>query len=238
MTVDISALRPPRAVPAARALAWYTEAMRLFKRGPATFCALGFVTIATELVLSLIPEAGTVGSKLVTPLVACGMLYASAAADSGNPPRLAHALHAFRASPGAIAAILAASSLTFLVEWWAADAIAGVNLLRLGKAATDLSLSAVLGIYAIGILASLPLTFVPFLALFERAGFVASFGQSLRAFNLNAPALLAYGVISYALLIAGLLTNGIGLVLAFPFWAASSYAAWKDVFAVDAAPGP
>lgn len=237
MSVDTSALRPPRAVPASRALAWYAEAMRLFKRGPATFCALGFLTIVTELLLGLVPEIGVLGSKLVTPLVACGMLYASAATDAGNRPRLVHALYAFRASPGAIAAILAASSLTFLVEWWAADAIADVNLFRLGKAATDLSLPAVLGIYAIGILASLPLTFVPFLALFERTGLVASFGQSLRAFNLNAPALLAYGVLSYALLIAGLLTNGIGLVLAFPFWAASSYAAWKDVFAVGTPPG-
>lgn len=230
MAEDSTAQRLPRAVPFGRALDWYAQAMRLFKRAPATFCGLGFLTIATEVLLGLVPDAGVLASKVVTPLVACGMLYAAAAADAGESPRLAHAVAAFRAPPAGIAAVLAASGLTFLAEWWAADAIAGVNLLRLGEAATELSLGPVLAIYAVGIVVSLPLTFVPFLALFEGSGMAASFSRSLRAFNLNAPALLVYGTLSYALLLAGLLTSGIGLVLAFPLWAASSYAAWKDVF--------
>ena len=33
-----------------------------------------------------------------------------------------------------------------------------------------------------------------------------------------------------------LLTLGLGLVLALPLWAASSYAAWKDIFGVRDAP--
>jgi len=35
------------------------------------------------------------------------------------------------------------------------------------------------------------------------------------------------------LLLFGWATYGLGLVLALPWWAASSYAAWKDIFAVD-----
>lgn len=226
----------PRAVPASRAFAWYADAMRLFKRGPATFCFLGFLVIATEFALHLVPEAGSLLAKLVAPLVACGLLYASAAADAGRRPRVAHALTAFRAGPGAIAAIVAASVLTFLAEWWAADALAGVNLLRPGEAVAALSTQAVFGIYAVGVVASLPLTFVPLEALFARAGFAASFARSVRAFNLNVPSLLLYGALSYALLVVGLLTAGIALVLVFPLLAASGYAAWRDVFAIGAPP--
>jgi uncharacterized membrane protein len=45
--------------------------------------------------------------------------------------------------------------------------------------------------------------------------------------------LLVYGALSLALLLFGLLTSGIGLLLVLPWWAASSYAAWKDIFGVE-----
>jgi len=37
-------------------------------------------------------------------------------------------------------------------------------------------------------------------------------------------------VLSFALLVVGLLTYGIGLLIALPLWAASSYAAWREIF--------
>ena len=63
-------------------------------------------------------------------------------------------------------------------------------------------------------LVSLPLTFVPMAALFdgERAG--PAFASSLRAFARNPRPMLALGVYTFALLLAGLATTGIGLVLA------------------------
>ena len=36
-----------------------------------------------------------------------------------------------------------------------------------------------------------------------------------------------------ALLLFGWATFGVGLLLALPWWAASSYAAWKEIFDVD-----
>ena len=44
--------------------------------------------------------------------------------------------------------------------------------------------------------------------------------------------LLVYAAASLVLLGFGLATMGIGLVIVLPLWAASSYAAWKDVFGV------
>jgi uncharacterized membrane protein len=86
--------------------------------------------------------------------------------------------------------------------------------------------------YAAGILASLPLTFVPFAALFDGASFGSAFAQSVAAFNRNPGALLLFGAMSFVLLMLGLATSGIGLLLALPWSAAASYAAWKDIFGV------
>jgi uncharacterized membrane protein len=91
-------------------------------------------------------------------------------------------------------------------------------------------------VYAIGILASLPFTFVPFHALLERVPPGAAFRASCAAFAMNTLPLLAYAAASLALLGFGLLTAGLGLVVALPLWAASSYAAWKDVFGIRDAP--
>ena len=51
-------VRGARAVPAVHAFAWYREAMRLWKRGPATFAVLALATMAVEFTLNLIPSGG------------------------------------------------------------------------------------------------------------------------------------------------------------------------------------
>jgi hypothetical protein len=222
-------------VPWRRAFAWYEDAMRLVKRGLATWAALAFITLATEFALHALPGAGPAIGKIVGPLVACGLLYAAAAADSGAAPRLAHAIAAFRAPAGAMLAIIVAGALTFAAEAFAAWWIAGADLLAPDASSDDLSAGAVGGIYAIGILASLPLTFVPFHALFDGAPPLRAFAASFAGFAANAVPLLVYGALSLVLLAFGLLTMGLGLVVVLPLWAASSYAAWKDVYQVPPA---
>jgi len=226
----------PRVVPWRNALTWFEVAMRLVKRRPAIWALLAFFTLVSEFVLQAMPGFGPSLGKIVVPLLACGMLYAAAAVDGGAPPRIRYALAAFRAPGGAILAIVIAGVLTFCAEalaaWWIAD----VNLLAIESSGSDLTAAAIGGIYAIGILASLPLTFVPFHALFERVRPGAAFAASVRGFLLNTVPLLVYGAVSLVLLAFGLLTMGIGLVFVLPLWAASSYVAWKDIFAVPTAP--
>ena len=210
--------------------------MRLFKRRPSTWAALAVLTLASELAISELPDAGPLLAKLIAPLIACGLLYAAVAADRGERPLLAHAIAAFRANGGAIGAIVAASLVTFAAEaltaWWIAD----VNLLSSEPRSQELSSAAIAGIYAIGILASLPITFVPFHVLFERVPAAVAFAASWNGFVLNTAPLLVYAAVSLILLGFGLLTMGIGLVLVLPLWAASSYVAWKDIFGVREAP--
>ena len=222
----------PRIVPWQHALAWYEDAMRLFKRAPATWAALAAITIASELVLRLVPSLGPLLAEVGAPLVACGLVFAAASADRGEKPALADAARAFRAPAGAIAAVVASALVTFVAESLAAWWIAGANLLDPAGASGDIRASVLIGIYAIGILASLPVMFVPFHVLLEPAGPGAAFAASWNAFTLNTIPLIAYAAASLVLLAFGLATFGLGFVLALPLWIASSYAAWKDIFGI------
>jgi hypothetical protein len=136
---------------------------------------------------------------------------------------------AFRASAAAIGAIVVSSGLTFAAEWFAADALAGVNLLRPTATPADIDSMTVLAIYAAGIVVSLPMSFVPLAALFDDAGFVRSFTVSVAAFARNPGAFLLYGAIAFALLAVGLLTMGLGLVIALPLIACATFVAWRDL---------
>jgi hypothetical protein len=226
----------PRAVPWRHALAWYEEAMRLFKFAPLPWIGLAVITLATELTLKAAPGAGALLAEIFTPLVACGLVYAAAATDRRAAPSLRLAVAAFGAGGRAIAAIVTASLFTFAAQvfagWWIADA----NLILPDSASPNLSATAILGVCAIGILASLPVMFVPFHVLFERVAPGAAFAASWNAFAQNTLPLLAYGAAAFVLLGLSLATMGVGLVLALPLWAASSYAAWKDVFGLRDAP--
>lgn len=215
--------------------------MRLWKRGPATYALLAAATILVQIAIELVPDAGPLISKVVAPLIACGMLYAAHAAATGDRPRVAHAFAAFRAPAGAIAAVLVASAITFAAEWVAADRLAGVDLLRPGDTGPEFDGATVLGVYAVGTLASLPLALVPLHALFGGLGFAASFAASLRDFARHLGAFLVYGAIAFALIALGLLTMAIGLVIALPLISCATYAAWRDLRAAtptDAAGSP
>ena len=203
----------PRIVPWRHAFAWYEEGMRLFKFAPLPWIGLALLTLATELVLKAAPAGGALLGEIVTPLVACGLVYAAAAADRHVAPSLRLALSAFQAGVGAATSVVGASLLAFAAQafagWWIADA----NLLLPEGATTELSAVTILGVWAFGILASLPVTFA-----------------------LNTLPLLVYGAVALLLLGLSLLTAGIGLVLALPLSAAALYASWKDIFGVRDAP--
>lgn len=219
---------PVRAAPGA-AFRWYAEALRLFRAAPMRFAGLTAVIVAAELLLGLVPVAGRPAAAIVVPILACSLLFASLATDRGDKPRALHLVAPFAAPVAALVAIVLASVAVFAVEWivaWQAD---GIDLLDVrGEAMRGSTIALV---YALGVLVSLPLTLVPLHALFENATVGQAFASSIAAFTRNLPAFLAYGVLSYLLLGIAVATMGLGLLVALPLWAASAYAAWKELFA-------
>ena len=228
--------RAPRAVVASRAFAWFEDAMRLFKLAPLNWCVLGFITLAAELSLQLVPGIGVAASKVIVPVVECGMLIGAAAVDRGAPLEIRYAVAAFRARPAALAAIAVSALLIFGAEAFAGYAIAGVNLLVPADDESRLTASTLMAVFAIGTAVSLPVMFVPFAALFENASFGGAFATSARGFALNVAPLALFGVLALVLILIGLLSLGIGLIAVFPLLSAASYAAWKDVYAVGTPP--
>jgi len=219
---------PPDASSLDRAVAWYADGMRLWKRAPGMLALLAAVAVIAQVGLELVPEAGPLVAKVLAPLVGCSLVYAADALERGERVRLDMAWRAFAAPPAAIAAIVMASAATFAVEWFAAQALAGIDLLRPASAPADTPASVVMAVYAAGIAASLPLAFVPYAALLEGRGFAASFSASFAAFAAQPVAFVAYGAVAFLLILLGLATMGIALVVALPLVACATYAAWRD----------
>jgi hypothetical protein len=229
--------RNARGVPASHVLAWFGEAMRLWRVAPGTFAALAAVTIGGQLLLELIPLGGVLIEQVVVPLLECSLLYASLAADRGDKARMRHLLAILGAPARAQLTVVAAGLVTFAIEAYAIDALTGIDLLAPMHQREPESASILLLIVGINVLASLPFMFVAPVALFDDAGFVASFRASITGFARNVVPLLFYGVLVFGFTMFGLVTSGIGLLLAGPWVADSSYVAWKDVFRVAASRG-
>jgi hypothetical protein len=230
---SVSFARSPRAVPVARVAAWYGEALSLFRASPGRFMLLALAALATELLTSLVPVAGASLANMLAPIVASGLLFASLAADRGEPVRMRFAVLAFGARASSLAAVILASVVAFGAQATVAAWMQGVNLLAPGES-QELAPGVTVAVIAAGIAASLPVTFVPFAALFDGDGVADSFRASLAAAACNAAPLALFGVAALVLTLLGVATYGVALLVVLPVLAAASYAAWKDVFAVGA----
>ena len=56
-------------VPASRALVWYGDAMRLWKRGPVTLSVLAVLTVLAQVALELVPDAGPLLAQQIVAFV-------------------------------------------------------------------------------------------------------------------------------------------------------------------------
>ena len=225
--------RVPRVVPAGAELRWFSEAMQLWKRGPVMFAVIASAVVLVSVLGEPFPYAGFVASHLVAPLLATGLLFASLAADRGDRPRAKHLVAVFAAPATAQVAVVLGALVVFVAEAYAGWQVAGLNLFMPLPDASGLSITAVLAIYGAGVVASLPVTFVPFAAVFDGEGIRRSFALSVQAFAMNVPALGVFAACAFAMMMVAIMTMGIGLLLVLPWIAAASYAAWKDVFGLS-----
>lgn len=226
------AARIPRAVAGNRALAWFSDAIRMWKRQSAVFSLMAVIVLVASIAFDAVPIAGLVASNVIAPLLACGFIYGGLAVDSHDRPRFTHLFAVFAAPPRAQVAVVVAGLAVTLVESAAAWALADVNLFLPSPDTGSLSATTVLAIYAVGILASMPVQFVPMAVLFDGEAPASAFASSIRACLMNPRPMLALAAYSYVLLIIGLATLGVGLLLALPWIAIASYSAWKDIFGV------
>ena len=94
-----------------------------------------------------------------------------------------HLLAVLSAAPAAIAAVLVSGIATFTAEAVVAQVFVGYDLLNPGSSQSSLAPGDALVVYTTGVFVSLPLTFVPFAALFDGNGFADAFRSSFLAFR-------------------------------------------------------
>jgi uncharacterized membrane protein len=213
----------------AHAFRWFETALRMFKVAPLPWCALGAITLASELALELLPGVGPAAASVIVPVVECGMLLGAAAIDRGARIEMRFAVAAFGAAPAALAAIVLSALAVTAVETTLAYALTGVNLLA-DSSDERLTTTARIIVTGAEALASLPVLFVPFAVLLDNRGFAPAFATSLRGFALNIAPLLLFAALSLVLTVIGALAFYVGLIAVFPLLTAASYAAWKDIY--------
>lgn len=225
----------PHAVPLKHALSWFESALRTFKRQPWRWCALGFITLASQLLLTSVPGIGVAAAAVIVPVVGCGMLLAAAALDRGGSLEIRFATAAFAARPAALAAIVVAALFSSAIEAIVAYALTGANLLADSNDAA-MNAPTLLAVVGAETAASLPFVFVPMAVLLQNAAFGPAFLTSVRAFALNVAPLMLFGLLTVLLTVIGLSTFGIGLIAVYPLLVLVSYAAWKDICSIPTPP--
>ncbi|MBS0320108.1 MAG: hypothetical protein JSR18_06170 [Proteobacteria bacterium] len=188
------------------------------------------ITLACQFALQLIPQVGTLLSLVLAPLVGCSLIVASDRIASGGVARLVDVTAGFRLSAGSMLAVIAGEAVEFIGHAAVAYGLSDVNLFVPGRDDGALTTTTLVCMFFVGTLVSLPVTFVPFFAVLDDAGLTGSLKPSVRAFFANLPALLVYGLLSFALLIAGLVVLGPGVLLILPLFVLAAYAGLRDVY--------
>ncbi len=216
-------------MPARNALAWYASALLWLRRSP-FLLVLVVIMLSTQAALQLVPRVGSLLALVIAPLVGCSLIVASDRIASGGVARFVDLFAGFRTSAGSMLAVIAGEAVEYVGQAAVAYGMSDVNLFVPGADDPSITPATLVAMLFVGGLVSLPVTFVPFFAVLDDAGFSGSFKPSFRAFFADLPALLVYGALMYALLIAGLVVLGPGVVLALPLFVLAAYAGLREIY--------
>ncbi|GAB2504118.1 DUF2189 domain-containing protein [Lysobacter humi (ex Lee et al. 2017)] len=227
------AVNPDAVLPAARALQWLRAGVRILRIAPLRIVLLALAPILLEALCQMLPSAGVVLSKLLTPVAAAAMLVLldRRVRHGGFAPAVA-LRHWIERLP-AVATVALFSTGVFAVQLAVAAVLAGVpNAVALASGAvadlhmTRLQMALVL---ASGCLPAVALTFVMPRVLFDGLGAVAAMIDNARAV---ARAWKPVGVIMLlsAVLVGGLVVWPALLLVVLPMGLTVGYAMYRDVF--------
>ena len=235
------------ALPASRALHWFAEGARLWRRAPITLLLLALTPLFVEGVVQFVPIAGIALSKFVTPLFLFGATVGLDALVRGRRLRASHLFAAFRDGRFPAAALLA--SWTMLVpafQFAVATTVYGPAVLdavvlgHLRQHPELMTHAFSLWLILPGIPLATLLALAPPLVLLDGVAPGRAVALSVRRV-LAAP--LPFAVLALAtigILVVALTTAwGALAFLLLPWLTATNFAAWLDLSgAREPAPGP
>ncbi|HEX5305901.1 MAG TPA: hypothetical protein VFW82_07445 [Dyella sp.] len=244
IAADEFSASPPS--PAARALRWYREAFRLWRRAPLMMVGLCVASLVVEALIQLIPLAGVTVSKGVVPMLAAGVWVGLQRLQQGEGLRFSclwagwrqprwRSLWALCASVGLI---VFGFQLACAAAWFGQGAIDAVLL---GHMATHRELQTRAFEWVLllpGMLPSILLAFAMPLFLFRGAGCAQALAGSVRLVSAM-PLTFVLAMLPQAALFAVALSNPWALPLllvVLPIGSLVSFTAWRDVSAMRMAP--
>ena len=223
---------------ASRGAGWIAEAFTLFRRAPVAWLALCSAWIVITLVLLLVPFVGQAIANFLQPVFFASFAIVAYKQSAGEPVLVADLFSGFRRNLralvnlgiiilAAVLAIIFAMGLLGLPVTVPASENPSINdyveTLR-GKewliATTFLLI----------VLVKSAVWFAPPLIAFHGMGAIEAIRWSVYAAISNIGAMVVYGAILFGIFFAAFIPWGLGLIVAIPVMAISSYTGYREVF--------
>ena len=231
--------------PAARGLAWVTEAFALFRAQPLEWLIVGLIFVAFQVVLQFVPFVGGFVATLLSPVLVAGILLGCQNQGSGGRFEINTIVAGFSRHTSELITLGLLTALFEFLILVVVIAVAVVTLGGFGEALKDLgameqhlvtevSPIAVLIPLLVGLILFLPLAAALWLApaLIALSGLRAwpAMRTSLVACLVNWRPLSLYGLIMLPLAILASIPMMLGWLVLLPMAFAGIWLAWRDIF--------
>jgi hypothetical protein len=228
---------------AARGAGWIAEAFKLFRQAPLAWIALSSAWLVITLALMLVPLVGQAMSSFLQPVFFASFAIAAYKQAAGERVLMADLFSGFRRNLRALVnlgalILVALLAIVFVMSLFGLPVTApsgdDPDLVEYFKQFQGKEWLLVITVLAI-VLVKSAVWFAPPLIAFHGMGAIEAIRWSLYAAIANFGAMIAYGAILFAIFFVAAIPAWLGLVVAFPVMAISTYTAYREVF--EATPG-
>lgn len=227
-------------IPASRGASWLAASWRLFSAAPLAWVGLCAGWIAVTFALLIIPYVGMVAAHFLQPAFFASFAIAAYRQSAGEKIVMQDLFSGFRRNLKALVNLGAVLVMAKLVIF-TAMALLGLPVLESGYGEPEVNVAELADALSgkewilflgIGLLALVEaaLWFAPQLIAFQGMGTVQAIRWSAYAAVSNAGALIVFGICVFAMLIVALLPWALGLIVALPLMAISTYVGYHEVF--------
>jgi uncharacterized membrane protein len=231
-----------RTVPAKQGARWIADGWRLFQQRPGTWIAVGLIELLVMLLLASIPFVGVLTSVFLM-LWAGGVMAAADRCRTTGTARVADVIEGIRVKREAL---LVAGAILMLILF-AGDLLAGYTggadtfaVLLKGYSNTrgddplsSLPWAVLIAYVLVGVVGAMAMWLAPALIVLQGAAPVDALKTSFVVAWRNACPAAIYGLIVGLLVIAALITFGLGMLVVGPLIYLSTYAAYRDIFCAE-----
>ncbi|MGZ5066678.1 MAG: BPSS1780 family membrane protein [Usitatibacter sp.] len=225
-----------------RGAGWIVAAFELFRRAPLAWVALCSAWIVITLVLLVVPLVGQAVANFLQPVFFASFAIVAYKQAAGEPVLMADLFSGFKRNLRALVNLGILILVAVLAIIFAMGLIGLPVSAPAGEAATiNDYLESLRGkewiialTFLLIVIVKSAVWFAPPLIAFHGMGAIEAIRWSLYAAISNIGAMIVYGALLFAIFFVAFIPWGLGLVVAIPVMAISSYTGYREVF--EAAP--